>query len=85
MPAEFVLGIQPNGGSNYRKVKHVPSVLYWYRVQERQFVLYKLGEPDLLDHLQGTSATYINSWNCLRFSLCYNDDEADSTITSVED
>ncbi|GMN66354.1 hypothetical protein TIFTF001_035418 [Ficus carica] len=59
MPAEFVLGIQPNGGSDYRKVKHVPSVLFWYRVQGRQYVMYKLGELDLLDHLQGTSTTNI--------------------------
>ncbi|GMN64784.1 hypothetical protein TIFTF001_033840 [Ficus carica] len=83
MPAEFVLSMQPNGGSDYWKVKHVPSILFWYRVQGRQYVLCKLGELDLLDHLQGTSATNINSWNCLRFSFCYNDDEADSTITSV--
>ncbi|XP_024027725.1 disease resistance protein RPM1 [Morus notabilis] len=52
MPSEFVLSMQPDGGSDYRKVEHVPSVLFWYRVQERSYISYKLGEPALLEHLQ---------------------------------
>ncbi|PON65803.1 LOW QUALITY PROTEIN: LRR domain containing protein [Trema orientale] len=31
MPSEFMAGLQPNGGSNYSKIKHIPSVAIQYK------------------------------------------------------
>ena len=33
MPDEFVLRLQPEGGSEYWKVKHVPSVIFRYHLR----------------------------------------------------
>ena len=59
MPREFVHSMQPGGDSEYWKVEHVQFVIFWYRVEGRCYRLYKLGEPELLNHLQGL-ATNIN-------------------------
>ncbi|PON55819.1 LRR domain containing protein [Parasponia andersonii] len=57
MPTEFVLSMNPDGGSKYWKVEHISSVHFWYRVEGgRNYTLYKLGEPQLLDHLQGLAS-----------------------------
>ena len=79
MPSEFVLSMLPDGGSEYWKVEHVQSVLFLYRVGGRRYVEYKLGEPELLDHLQG-SASNINdiAQRDIRMSFCYSDDEGQS-------
>lgn len=88
MPSEFVLSMQPDGGSDYRKVEHVPSVLFWYRVQERSYISYKLGEPALMEHLQGL-ATIVDVFPQYdhRWSFCYSDAEEDvasvSTSTAI--
>ncbi|PON86712.1 NB-ARC domain, LRR domain containing protein [Trema orientale] len=82
MPSEFVLSMQPDGGSYYSIVEHVPSVLFWYRVKGRRYVLYKLGEPDLLDRLQGI-ATNINDvqQRDIRLSFSYSDGEEETAST----
>ncbi|PON86706.1 NB-ARC domain, LRR domain containing protein [Trema orientale] len=52
MPKQFVVGIQPIEGPDDLKVKHVPSVRFSYRVEGKRNLVYKLGEPDLLEHLE---------------------------------
>ncbi|PON38741.1 NB-ARC domain, LRR domain containing protein [Trema orientale] len=52
MPREFVIGLQPDGGSHYWKIQHVPSVIFWYKRKWRIYNSYKLGAPDLLELLQ---------------------------------
>ncbi|KAL4618397.1 hypothetical protein ACB092_06G006900 [Castanea dentata] len=49
---EFVLSLQQDKDPNFWKVTHVPSVLFWYKIQGLQHKSYKLGDPELLDHLQ---------------------------------
>ena len=34
MPTEFVLSLQPDEGADFGKVKHIPSVTFWYRTHE---------------------------------------------------
>nr|XP_048332370.1 disease resistance protein RPM1-like [Ziziphus jujuba var. spinosa] len=53
MPKEFVLGMQPDGGRDYWKVKHVACVIFGYTVVARKFESYKLGDSELLQRLQG--------------------------------
>lgn len=53
MPSEFVLSMLPNRDSEYWKVKHIQSLLFWYRVAERDYMSFKLGDLELLDYLQG--------------------------------
>lgn len=52
MPSEFVLALQPDGGQDYWKIKHVPSLIFPHKSRGNDFDKYKLGEPDLLDLLQ---------------------------------
>ena len=52
VPKQFVSGMQPEIGANYWKVKHVPFVSFWYRQEGNVYDVYKLGESDLLEHLQ---------------------------------
>ena len=52
MPTEFVLSLQPNEGAYYGKVKHIPSVTFWYRTHGSYYKSYKLGDSELLEHLQ---------------------------------
>ena len=67
------------------KIEHVPSVLFWYRVQGRNYVSYELGESDLLDRLQGLATNNINDvlQNNLQLSFCYSGDEASSASPST--
>ncbi|PON78379.1 NB-ARC domain, LRR domain containing protein [Parasponia andersonii] len=60
MPREFVIGLQPDGGPDYLKIEHVPSVIFWYKRKWRIYNSYKLGAPDLLELLQeqATSSIY---------------------------
>ncbi|XP_015866008.2 disease resistance protein RPM1-like [Ziziphus jujuba] len=51
MPREFVLAMQPVEGRDYWKIKHVPSVHFWYRIEGEGYKSYKLGESDLLELL----------------------------------
>ena len=44
VPCEFVLSMQPDGGSDYKKVEHVPSILFWYIIEGRRYRLYKPGD-----------------------------------------
>ncbi|XP_024027132.1 disease resistance protein RPM1 [Morus notabilis] len=48
MPREFVVRLQPDGGIDYWKIQHVPSVTFHY--YNRGY--YKLGSSDLIQHLQ---------------------------------
>ncbi|KAF4384382.1 hypothetical protein F8388_004615 [Cannabis sativa] len=48
MSSEFVDGLQPEEGSHYWKVQHVPYVTFWYRSKRDLYDIYKLGESDLL-------------------------------------
>ncbi|KAM4102586.1 hypothetical protein ACJW30_06G012300 [Castanea mollissima] len=52
MPTEFVLSLQPDEGPNFGKVNHIPSVTFWYRTQGEYYKSYKLGDSELLEHLQ---------------------------------
>ena len=82
MPSEFVRSMQPDGGSNYWKVQHIPSVHFWYRVEERRYVLYQLGEPELLNRLQGLdSNTDEVTQREVRLSFYDSDDEEDFAST----
>ncbi|XP_060973130.1 disease resistance protein RPM1-like [Cannabis sativa] len=48
MSSEFVDGLQPEEGSHYWKVQHVPYVTFWYKSKRDLYDIYKLGESDLL-------------------------------------
>ncbi|XP_050246266.1 probable disease resistance RPP8-like protein 4 [Quercus robur] len=52
MSREFVLSMQPDEGPDFWKVKHVPFVCFWYRIQGECYKTYKLGDSELLEHLQ---------------------------------
>ena len=52
MPTEFVLSLQPDEGPNFGKIKHIPSVTFWYRTRGEYYKSYKLGDSKLLEHLQ---------------------------------
>uniref|UniRef100_A0A2N9HYF5 Disease resistance protein RPM1-like n=1 Tax=Fagus sylvatica TaxID=28930 RepID=A0A2N9HYF5_FAGSY len=52
MPREFVLSLQPNEGLHFSKVKHIPTVEFWYRTKGENYKGYKIGDPELLEHLQ---------------------------------
>ncbi|PON86707.1 NB-ARC domain, LRR domain containing protein [Trema orientale] len=79
MPSEYVFKMQPDGGSDYSKVEHLPSVLFWYKVDGRRYILFKLGEPELLDHLQGLDSNInVVAQHDVRLSFYYSDDEEDS-------
>ncbi|XP_075668606.1 disease resistance protein RPM1-like [Castanea sativa] len=52
MPREFVLSMQPDEGPDFWKVKHVPFVCFWYRIQGERYKTYKLGDLELLEHLR---------------------------------
>ncbi|GMN66792.1 hypothetical protein TIFTF001_035855 [Ficus carica] len=84
MPDELVLNMQPDGGSDYVKIEHVPSVLFWYKIQGRNYALYELGKSDLLERLQGVATNFDDVvQHDLRMSFCYSDDEADSASSST--
>ena len=52
MSTEFVLSLQPDEGPDFGKVKHIPSVTFWYRIRGEYYHVYKLGDSELLEHLQ---------------------------------
>jgi disease resistance protein RPM1 len=52
MPREFVLSLQPDEGLHFWKVKHIPTVEFWYRTKGENYKGYKIGDPELLEHLQ---------------------------------
>ncbi|KAM4102580.1 hypothetical protein ACJW30_06G011900 [Castanea mollissima] len=52
MPTEFVLSLQPDEGPNFGKVKHIPSITFWYRTRGEYYRSNKLGDSELLEHLQ---------------------------------
>ncbi|GMY36617.1 disease resistance protein RPM1-like [Fagus crenata] len=52
MPKEFMLSVQPNRGHDFEKIKHIPSVTSWHRIQGQRYKGYKLGHPKLLERLQ---------------------------------
>ena len=52
MPTEFVLSLQPDEGPDFGKVKHIPSVTFWYRTYGEYYESYKLGDSELLKRLQ---------------------------------
>ena len=82
MPNDFVLSMQPNGGAEYWKVEHVQCVIFWYRTEGSHYMLYKLGEPELLDHLQGLATdTNDATQRDTRLSFYCSDDEEDSVST----
>ncbi|PON78347.1 NB-ARC domain, LRR domain containing protein [Parasponia andersonii] len=59
-PKEFVMHMQPNGGPDYFKIKHVPFVKVVYH---ESGVIYKLDDPDLLEYLLA-SGCLMSSWSC---------------------
>ncbi|GMN31773.1 hypothetical protein TIFTF001_049717 [Ficus carica] len=84
MPNELVHKMQPNGGSDYVKVEHVPSVLFWYRISGRSYASYELGEQDLLDRLQGLDTNMNDVTRHVLQSFSFSDDiEADSASAST--
>ncbi|GMY30890.1 disease resistance protein RPM1-like [Fagus crenata] len=52
MPREFMLSMQPDEGPDFCKVKHIPTVDFWYRTKGENYEGYDLGDPELLEHLQ---------------------------------
>ncbi|XP_075670902.1 disease resistance protein RPM1-like [Castanea sativa] len=52
MPTELVLSLQPNEGPDFGKVKHIPTVTFWYRTRGNYYESYKLGDSELLKRLQ---------------------------------
>ena len=46
MPIEFELSLQPDNGPDFWKVKHIPSVVFRYRIQGEHYKTYKLGEAN---------------------------------------
>lgn len=53
MPREFVLGMQPDSGQDYWKVKHIPLVRFFYPSKEHHtYYIYKLGDPAMVELLQ---------------------------------
>ena len=52
MPTEFVLSLQPNEGADFGKVKHIPSVTFWYRTHGSYYKSYKLDNSEMLERLQ---------------------------------
>ena len=46
MPIEFELSLQPDKGPDFWKVKHIPSVIFWHRIQGLRYKTYKLGEAN---------------------------------------
>ena len=52
MPTEFVLSLQPDEGPDFEKVKHIPSVTFWCRTHGNYYVIYNLGDSELLKRLQ---------------------------------
>ncbi|PON81117.1 LRR domain containing protein [Trema orientale] len=82
MPSEFVFSMQPDEGSDYWKVEHIQFVIFWYRVEGTRYMLYKLGEPELLDHLQDLETNITDSPQSeARLSFYCSDDEEDSVST----
>jgi disease resistance protein RPM1 len=53
MQREFVLRMQPDGGEDYCKVKKVTTIHLKYRIKGERYQIYKLGDLDLLERLQG--------------------------------
>ncbi|EXB36769.1 hypothetical protein L484_004015 [Morus notabilis] len=84
MSDEFVLRLQPEGGSDYWKVKHIPSVIFRYRVRGNHYVSYKLGEPGLLDHVKGLFRTTNVELYGRQLSFFYNDDEELARTSNAE-
>nr|XP_023875602.1 disease resistance protein RPM1-like [Quercus suber]XP_023875603.1 disease resistance protein RPM1-like [Quercus suber] len=52
---EVVCRMQPDEGHDFWKVKHVPSVVFRYRIQGLHYIVYKLGDPELLEILRDNS------------------------------
>jgi disease resistance protein RPM1 len=52
MQGEFVLCMQPYTGEDYWKVKKVTTIRFKYRIKGERYQIYKLGDLDLLEHLQ---------------------------------
>nr|POF02884.1 putative disease resistance protein [Quercus suber] len=52
MPTEFVLSLQPDEGPDFWKVKHIPSVEFWYRTHGENYIWYTLGDSALLKRLR---------------------------------
>ncbi|GMN67473.1 hypothetical protein TIFTF001_036530 [Ficus carica] len=85
MPDEFVLRLQPEGGSEYWKVKHVPTVIFRYHIRGNQYVSYRLGEPGLIDRVKGLVRTTSNVEVFGRqLSFFYNDDDEVARTSNAE-
>ncbi|KAE7996563.1 hypothetical protein FH972_001275 [Carpinus fangiana] len=54
MQREFVLRMQPDGGDDYWKVKKVTTIRLRYRIKGERYQIYKLGDSNLLECLQGS-------------------------------
>jgi disease resistance protein RPM1 len=52
MQGEFVLRMQPDTGEDYWKVNKVTTIRLKYRIKGERYQIYKLGDSDLLEHLQ---------------------------------
>ncbi|GMY30877.1 disease resistance protein RPM1-like [Fagus crenata] len=52
MPREFVLSLQPDEGPDFWKVNHIPLVVFLYTNKGQNYKCYKIGDPELLKHLQ---------------------------------
>ncbi|KAE7996564.1 hypothetical protein FH972_001276 [Carpinus fangiana] len=55
MDKEFVLRMQPDEGEDYWKVKKVTTIHLRYRIIGERYQIYKLGDSNLLERLQGSN------------------------------
>ena len=53
MQREFVIALQPNGGTDHGKIQHIPSVQFnYYTSKGMNYYSYKLGSSELEQHLE---------------------------------
>nr|POF03098.1 putative disease resistance rpp8-like protein 4 [Quercus suber] len=48
---KFILSLPPDEGPDFGKVKHIPSIAFWYRTRGEDYIWYTLGNSNLLKRL----------------------------------
>ena len=76
MPIEFELSLQPDNGPDFWKVKHIPSVVFRYRIQGEHYKTYKLGEansrggepkcPPHIWEIKGKFSKLLDYYTCIK-------------------
>ncbi|KAK4548103.1 hypothetical protein RGQ29_032813 [Quercus rubra] len=71
MSREFMISLQPNKGPDFGKVKHIPSVEFWNRVQGEIFHGHDIGDIDLLEHPLVPSRNYRVTFFLYPYAICF--------------